>query len=123
MAIIEDMTSEDLGFGASLMLWGFRAAATGRSRCWLMEQGFRKATGDRSQETLKHLRLLAAEIGLTGHRKIALIPTPCRLVTEDELGLVAAVSAATSNDMITCQHYLSWLMPKTTRTMHGSHAA
>jgi len=112
MAIIEDMTSEELGFGANLLLWGFRASATGRSRCWLIEQGFRKAMGDRGKETLAQLRLLAAEIGLTGHRKIILIPTPCRLVTEDELGLVAAMSAATTNDMETCRHYLSWLMAK-----------
>jgi len=110
MAIIEDMTSEELGFGANLMLWGFRASATGRSRCWLIEQGFRKAMGDRGKETLNHLRLLAAEIGLAGHRKITLIPTPCRLVTEDELGLVAAMSAATTEDRATCKHYVSWLM-------------
>lgn len=112
MAIMEDMTSEELGFGANLLLWGFRASATGRSRCWLIEQGFRKAMGDRGQETLAQLRLLAAEIGLTGHRKITLIPTPCKLVTEDELGLVAAMSAATTDDRITCKHYLSWLMAK-----------
>lgn len=110
MAIIEDMKSHQLGFGANLALWGFRAAATGRSRCWLMEQGFRKALGERGQETLGQLRLLAAEIGLTGRRKISLIPTPCRLVTEDELGLVAALSAATTNDLAICQTYVSWLM-------------
>ena len=110
MAIIQDMTSDDLGFGAHLALWGFRASATGRSQCWLMEQGFRKAMEDRGQETLGQLRRLAAEIGLTGRRKISLIPTPCRLVTDDELGLVAALSAATTKDLATCQHYVSWLM-------------
>ena len=110
MSIVEDMTSEELGFGATLFLWGFRAAATGRSRCWLMEHSFCRAMGQEGRRTLDLLRLMAAEIGLDGRRKISLIPTPCRLVTDDELGLVAAVSAGSTKDVETCKHYISWLM-------------
>ena len=110
MRFVEDLELPDLGIGAGMIVWGFRASAAGRARCCVLTQGFDKALGEAGPMGLGGLAALAREIGFRGRRKVSLSAPGCIRVTADELSLIACVSTAQSGQFHEMTAHLSWLL-------------
>ncbi len=113
MSIVNDLTLEDLGFGAGMALWGFRACAMGCSRCKTLAEGYHRTLQDDGGAALIALARLAREIGKNGSRKVILMPTGYIQITADELSLIAALAAAQDADEALCKAHLTWILAST----------
>ncbi|MEM1020452.1 MAG: hypothetical protein AAGJ09_08210 [Pseudomonadota bacterium] len=109
-AFIQDITLVDLGGGAGICIWGFRASAQGKSNCACVEKGFQRSLGDDATATLNAIRTFAAALGQCGRRKVGLATPGHVHITRDEASILAAVSAAQVDDMDAAGAHLAWLL-------------
>ncbi|MEO0550454.1 MAG: hypothetical protein AAFZ91_11085 [Pseudomonadota bacterium] len=99
----------DLGLGAGIALWSFRACARGGAKCCSIIRGFEKTFGGDGPNALASMLEFTKSLGNDGRRSILLATPGCARVTADELSVVACLSAAQSKDSALCDAHLSWL--------------
>ncbi|MEM1370586.1 MAG: hypothetical protein AAGG02_21825 [Cyanobacteria bacterium P01_H01_bin.15] len=100
----------DIGMGASVALWGFRAAAFNHTQCPALRAGFQEAMGPYGNIGVERLSILTQAIMRSGKRNIDLSPMPSFDVTSDELSIVAILAAAQNDDGDLCSSHMSWLL-------------
>lgn len=110
MRFVKDVSLADLGTGAGVFIWGFRACAAGRVKCRAIVLGYNQALGDTSTMGLATLDALAREISHAGLRRVLLSSPGSGRVTYDELSLIAAMSAAQGGRKEEAKAHLSWLL-------------
>ena len=109
-AFLRDTFLPDLGPGAGVALWGFRACAVGHSECCSLIRGLEHFFGNEGGQVLSHLLRLAQIIGNEGRRKVRLAMPGCAHLTHDEASLLSAFSAAQVYDQALRDAHLSWLL-------------
>ncbi|MEL7488857.1 MAG: hypothetical protein AAGJ87_16795, partial [Pseudomonadota bacterium] len=67
-----DIRIQDLGVGAGMALWAFRACAMGHGECATIKAGYHRAFGAMSDAVLSDVRDYARLLGNDGRRRIAL---------------------------------------------------
>ena len=107
------VTLIDLGPGAQIVLYGFRAVAFGQTKCGCLAKVFERSFGRyQGGEALRVLKDLTNSIGHKGLRKFKVAPTRCKHLTQDEASLLSALSAAQDEDPDRAQAHLSWLLAR-----------
>ncbi|MEM9937969.1 MAG: hypothetical protein AAF768_03905 [Pseudomonadota bacterium] len=99
----------DLGLGAGIALWSFRACARGGAKCCTLVRGFERTFGEDGPSALAGVLDFARSLGNDGRRGILLAMPGCARVTADELSIVACLSSAQARDCALCDAHLSWL--------------
>jgi hypothetical protein len=107
---IEDTTLAELGRGAGLTAWSFRACAQGKSGCPCVRKGYEAMFGARGLHLLECMALFAHWVGRFGHRKIGLAAAGHVHITRDEASILAAISAAQLGDVEARDAHLAWLL-------------
>lgn len=105
-----DVFLPELGLGAGVALWSFRACARGGAKCCAIVRGFQETFGDRGPKALDQVIALTKTLGTDGGRYIKLAMPGCARVTADELSIVAVLSSAQARDRALCDAHLSWLL-------------
>jgi hypothetical protein len=108
-AFIDGLNLPDLGFGASMAFWGFRACARGQAMCCAVIHGFERVFEDDAPAVLAALLTLSRQLGGRGRRKIGLAAPGCAGVTADELSIAAVFAAAQTGDVERRDAHLAWL--------------
>lgn len=106
---LEDTYLPELGLGAGIAIWGFRACAMGGAGCCTIIRGFERAFGADGAPLLGEMLALARFIGHDGRRKVSLAMPGCARITRDELSLLTVFSAAQMQDEALRDAHLTWL--------------
>ncbi|WP_084395580.1 hypothetical protein [Henriciella aquimarina] len=107
---VTDTCLPELGRGAGLAIWGFRACAIGGAGCCTIVRGFERAFGDETgPPLLGNLLALARFIGHDGRRKVSLAVPGCVRITRDELSLLTVFAASQMQDEALRDAHLTWL--------------
>ena len=109
MAFVKSVIVPNLGAGAHLALWAFRAGAVGHLECCALVKAFDRTMGEEAGPALAAVCRLVRVVGRDGGRVIRLAHPGCCRVTADELSLVAALAAAQSGDRARRDAHVSWL--------------
>ena len=109
MTFIRSLTLPQLGVGAGYAVWAFRAIAIGHGDCPALLRGYERMFGDDYPHVMGALQLLVRTIGHSGGRRVSLAAPGCCCVTNDELSLVAMLSAAQARDDDRRDAHLCWL--------------
>ena len=107
---LSDIHLPELGAGAGLLLWGFRACAFGARRCCAVTTGYDRAFGEEGEETLEAVLAFTRAIGTEGARKIQLSAPGCGRMTKDEVSIACVFSAAQAWDEAARDAHLTWLL-------------
>ena len=107
---INEIYLPELGPGAGLSIWGFRACARGGGNCCTVVKGFERMFGTDAPDALRDTHTFAAVIGHEGHRTVSLAMPGCARVTGDELSIIACMSCAQAKDAALRDAHLNWLM-------------
>ena len=121
---LDDLTTEDLGFGAGFVLWGFRACARGKAQCPVIVRGYHQMFGEVGLCVLTALLGFARVLGVEGRRTLTLAAPGSARMTADELSIVAAFAAAQARETDKLDAHLAWLMagaPHGKATMAADH--
>lgn len=100
----------DLGTGAGLMLWGFRACVAGHVQCPALVRLFARSLGSQADYVRQSLLVLSQAIGCDGHRRLTVNGPGQIEATADELSFLAALAAAQCGDEPLRDAHLTWLM-------------
>ena len=88
-----------LGFSEHLVVWTFRAFASGRLDCPMVVGAWREGgTGAAGEEAWRLMTIFAREVGTGGRREIVIGTPGLLMVTRDEQLLLALLSAASRED-------------------------
>ena len=107
---INDLYLPDLGIGTGFALWGFRACASGKSRCQAVSQGYERAFGHDAPGALADMLSLVRCLGRAGRRKISIAPPGCARMTADEVSIAAMLSAAQRRHDEERDAHATWLL-------------
>lgn len=100
-----------LGFSEHLVVWTFRAFASGRLDCPMVVGAWREGgTGAAGEEAWRLMTIFAREVGTGGRREIVIGTPGLLMVTRDEQLLLALLSAASREDESRMAAHLRWLM-------------
>jgi hypothetical protein len=99
----------DLDYGEHLVLWSFRALASGRGECPVTRREFDHACGALAGEARNALFVFVQQLAMRGRRSITLAPPGCLSITRDEQLLLALFAAAQANDEDRFSAHFSWL--------------
>lgn len=102
----------DLGYGEHLVVWGFRALASGRGDCPVVTREFRQACAHLAAGTRAALAVFVRQLALQGRRPVALAPPGCLTLTRDEQVVVAVFAAAQAQDQPRLDAHLTWLLAR-----------
>ena len=103
----------DLGFGAAMMMWGFRACALGHAQCGCLVGGFERIFGPVQGElVLRQMLTMARVFGNEGRRRVTIAMPGSLGVTPDEGALLSALNAAQAGEEERCLESLQWLLAK-----------
>lgn len=109
MHFVDGVFLPDFGLGTGIALWGFRACASGHSRCWAITNGYEKIFGTRGPEALADVLQLARIFGFEGRRKISVATPGCGRLTADELSMAAMFAAAQLGEEEERDSHVTWL--------------
>lgn len=111
-SFVRDMYLHELGVGAGLVLWGFRACACQAENSRSVRRGFEHAVREESETVLADLRTFAYVVGFDGMRKVTLAQPGSARVTVDELLIVTVFAAAQSGNLEARDAHLLWLLAR-----------
>ncbi|WP_290749618.1 hypothetical protein [Henriciella sp.] len=111
--LMDDVYLPDLGIGAGIAIWGFRACARGGAGCCAIVNGFGRAFGPANgPRVLNDMLEFARHVGHSGRRTVSLAMPGCARLASDELSIIAALAAAQLCDRALLELHLTWLMAK-----------
>lgn len=100
-----------LGYADQLLIWSFRACATNRWPCAMLEREFKDACGPAAAADARGaVRTFARALETQTRRSIVLSPPGRTEITDDEQRLLAVYAAAQADDRAGCEAHLSWLL-------------
>lgn len=103
-----------LTFSEHLIVWTFRAFASGRWECPMVAAAYREgAAGAAGDEAFLRVCELAREIGVGARREITFGRPGLMMVTRDEQLLLAVLAGALQRDGARMAAHLTWLMART----------
>ncbi len=100
----------ELGYGEHLLVWSFRAVATGRWGCRLIAREYDAAFGPMAELARRGVEVFAGEIERQGRRRVTLGRPSLLCMTRDEQLLLAIYRAAQRCDEDRCAAHLTWLL-------------
>jgi hypothetical protein len=103
----------DLAHGEHLVVWSFRAFASGRIDCPIVARAYRDACGPLADPARNAFTVFAQQLALQGRRPVVLAPPGRLTLTRDEQLLLAIFAAAQRNDEPRCEAHLAWLLGRT----------
>ena len=110
---LTDVLLPELGTGAGIAVWGFRACARGGAGCCAVINGFAHAFGPMiGPVVLERMLDFARHVGHRGGRTVALAMPGCARLSGDELSILACLAAAQTGDRALTEAHLSWLMAR-----------
>lgn len=107
---IDTITLQQLGRGAGMTMWGFRACAQGKGSCACVQKGFDDTFGPNGPNVLECMRFFVHCIARFGRRKVNLACPGHIHITRDEASILAAISASQVGDRSARDAHLSWLL-------------
>ncbi len=119
-AFLPSASLAELGRGAGLAVWSFRACAVGRAGCCTLVRGYENVFGEDGPPALGSMLALARLIGHDGRRKVSLALPGCVRMTRDELSLLTALAAAQVQDEALRDAHLSWLTARSATDRVGA---
>lgn len=103
----------DLGPGAQVSLFGFRACSAGQTKCCCLLKLFQQTFGpERGGPALGLLMKLSDRLGSKGHRRLEVAEPNAVRLTHDEASLLSALSAAQDDDAARACAHLTWLFAR-----------
>lgn len=100
----------ELDYAEHLIIWSFRAIASGRWECPVIRREYKQAFGARAEQARHAIRILAVEIARRGRRTVALGAAGILGVTRDEQQLLAIYAAAQQADEPRFSAHMAWLL-------------
>ncbi|MEM1148475.1 MAG: hypothetical protein AAGA72_07850 [Pseudomonadota bacterium] len=116
-SLVPNKTLVDLGPGAQIATFGFRACAFGQTRCCCLLNLFKEVFGDETgARVLGCLMRLAECLGTSGQRRLELTLPNATRFTHDEASLLSALSSMQHGAYAQARAHLTWLLA---RPPHG----
>ena len=109
-AHFSDITLPELGTGAGLCVWGLRALISQHEKCFAIHEGFQRAVNQDAVPAIQSLKTFARSLGSDGRRKILLSAPGHIHMTNDEVSIVASLSAAQDDRPDLMEAHLSWIL-------------
>lgn len=108
---IPDTTLADLGLGAQISLYGFRACAFEQKLSKRVISTFNDIFGNViGGHTLDQFECLVRRLGRDGSRRLKLAAPGCSRLTHDEASILGSIAAAQKGDARLRDKHLRWLL-------------
>ncbi|MEM6555424.1 MAG: hypothetical protein AAF642_06095 [Pseudomonadota bacterium] len=116
-SLVVNKTLTDLGPGAQIATFGFRACAFGQTRCCCLLNLFKDFFGaDQGGRVLGRFVRLAECLGNNGLRRIDLTVPNAITFTHDEASLLSALSSMQHGAYAQARAHMTWLLARSPQT-------
>ena len=116
-SLVVNKTLTDLGPGAQIATFGFRACAFGQTRCCCLLNLFKDFFGaDQGGRVLGRFVRLAECLGNNGLRRIDLTVQNAITFTHDEASLLSALSSMQHGAYAQARAHMTWLLARSPHT-------
>ncbi|MEO0550449.1 MAG: hypothetical protein AAFZ91_11060 [Pseudomonadota bacterium] len=116
-SLVPDKSLIELGAGAQLALFGFRACAFGHTKCCCLLNMFKDVFGDKTGgRVLGQFMGLAEYLGQKGQRRLDLSVPNATVFTYDEASILSALSSFQHGEFVQARAHLTWLLARSPRT-------
>ncbi|MEL7040984.1 MAG: hypothetical protein AAGL90_05640 [Pseudomonadota bacterium] len=103
----------EMGPGARIALYGFRACMFGQAKCCCLLKMFHNTFGETGGgPALGLIMKLADRLGNKGQRRLEVSVPDAVDITHDEASLLSALAAAQDEDMTRARAHLTWLLAR-----------
>ncbi len=115
-SLVAHKTLSDLGPGAQLATFGFRACAFGHTRCCCLLNMFKDFFGtENGARVLGRFLKLAESLGNNGLRQIDVTVPNAITFTHDEASLLSALSSMQHDAFAQARAHMTWLLARAPR--------
>ncbi|MEL6665456.1 MAG: hypothetical protein AAFQ24_04915 [Pseudomonadota bacterium] len=116
-SLVANKTLTDLGPGAQIATFGFRACAFGQTRCCCLLNMFKDFFGaENGSRVLGRFVRLAESLGNNGLRQIDVTVPNALTFTHDEASLLSALSSMQHGAFGQARAHMTWLLARPPRT-------
>ena len=116
-SLVANKTLIDLGPGAQVAIFGFRACAFGQTKCCCLLNMFKDFFGEENGGRVMGRFLSLAEcLGNNGLRQLDITVPNATRFTHDEASLLSAISSMQHGAYVQARAHLTWLLARPPKT-------